>query len=72
MCLATFRSMTHALKAKNHLDQLYINSKIISLDSRMSKKGCAYGIEFDCINWNVINDIFYKNKIKYTNMIKGI
>lgn len=70
MCVATFRSMTQAMKAKNYIDQLYISSKIKSIDSKMTKKGCAYGIEFNCINLSIITDCFYKNKVKYTNIFK--
>ena len=71
MCVATFRSMTYAIKAKSALDQLSIYNKIINLDSRLSKRGCSYGIEFDCINMNTILGIFDKNKIKYIKLLNN-
>lgn len=72
MCIATFRSMTYAIKAKNALDQLLMFSKIINLDSSLSKRGCSFGIEFDCINLNTVLDVFNKNKIKYIKILNDL
>ena len=43
MCIASVRSMTHAIKAKKALDSYDINSEIIRLEPHMTKKGCGFG-----------------------------
>lgn len=60
------------LKLKNALDQLLMFSKIINLDSSLSKRGCSFGIEFDCINLNTVLDVFNKNKIKYIKILNDL
>lgn len=42
------KTMTHALRAKNVLEGRGISAQIVSLDPRLTERGCAYGIRFSC------------------------
>lgn len=69
MCIASLRSMTHAVKARNTLYDSGIYSEIIKLEPNMTKRGCAYGISFDCINLTLAKDALIKSKIKFTEVL---
>ena len=61
MCLASLKSMTYAIKAKKTLSQYNICSEIVKLDPSFSKKGCLYGIKFDCTNIYAVENILKTN-----------
>lgn len=69
MCFASLKSMTYAIKAKKLLSQNYINSEIIKLDPAMTKKGCSYGVEFDCVNLYLAEKLLKESNIKYSQII---
>ena len=69
MCIVSTKSMTQAFKVKNALSTSYINSEVIKLDSEMSKKGCSYGVEFDCINLQAVDRLLSKSNIKYNQIL---
>ena len=69
MCTASFKSMTMALKAKKTLTESYIECEIIKLEPNMTKKGCAYGIKFNCMDLNFIESTLKNKRIKYTEII---
>ena len=43
MCIASLKSMTHAIKAKNALTDYYIDAEIVKLEPNMTKKGDVTG-----------------------------
>ena len=45
-CIATISSLNLSIKAQKALANEKIYSKIVSLDPKLTKKGCSYGIEF--------------------------
>ena len=47
-CIATIPSMNTCIKAQKALAENKIFCKIISIDPKLTKRGCAYGIEFSC------------------------
>lgn len=69
MCAIALKSMTYALKAKRALDDFYINAEIVKLEPNMTKKGCAYGVKFDCVNLKSVQDALKKWSVKYTELI---
>lgn len=69
MCIAALKSMTHAIKAKKALEDNYIGAEIVKLEPTMTKKGCAYGVSFNCINFDPAIDAFKKWSVKYTEII---
>ena len=70
MCAIALKSMTYAIKAKKALNDYYIDADIIKLEPNMTKKGCAYGVRFDCVNLIAVQDVLRKNTIKYTELIR--
>lgn len=70
MCIASLKSMTYAIKAKKALDDFFIESEIVKLEPHMTKKGCAYGIKFNCINKQQVEEAFKRWSVKYTEMIQ--
>ncbi len=69
MCIASLKSMTYALKAQKALSNYYISSEIIKLEAHMTKKGCAYGIKFDCMNLYAAENALKEFGVKYTQII---
>ena len=69
MCAIALKSMTYAIKAKKALNDSFINAEIIKLEPNMTKKGCAYGVQFDCVNYKPVQDALRKASIKYTEII---
>ena len=69
MCAIALKSMTYAIKAKKALNDSYINAEIIKLSPNMTKKGCAYGVKFDCVNQSAVLDALRKWSVKYTELI---
>ena len=59
MCIASLKSMTIAIKAKRALNEAY-----------MTKKGCAYGIKFDCMNIYSVENILNNKRVKYTEIFR--
>ena len=47
-CTAALASLTYAMKAQRTLFDLGIDSRVIKLDPSRSRRGCEYGIAFDC------------------------
>ena len=47
-CIATAPSLNIAIKMQKILARVGIFAKIVSLDPSMSRRGCAYGVEFYC------------------------
>lgn len=48
ICIATIPSLNICIKAQKILAENAIFSKIVSIDPSLTKRGCAYGIEFSC------------------------
>jgi len=70
MCAIALKSMTYAIKAKKALNDYYIDAEIIKLDTNMTKKGCAYGVRFDCVNLVAAQEALKKWSVKYTELIR--
>lgn len=69
MCVASVRSMTYAQKAKKALENHLIECEIIKLEPNMTKKGCAYGVKFQCINLYAAKNALDDSSVKYTEII---
>ncbi len=70
MCIASLKSMTVAMKARKALEEAYIDCEIIKLEPNMTKKGCAYGIKFNCVNINSLENILKKKRVNYTDIFR--
>ena len=71
MCTATLNSLTYAMKAQNTLSDSRIPTKIVKLDSSMTRHGCAYGIEFECNDLKDIRRILAAAHIPVKSYING-
>lgn len=69
-CIASISSLNLAIKAQNVLTQERIYSKIISLDPTLTKRGCAYGIEFSCSEERNVRTILRRAGIYPSQFIK--
>lgn len=69
MYIISFKSMTMAIRASKTLNENYIENEIIKLEPNMTKKGCAYGIKFNCIDINSVTNVFKQKRVKYTEII---
>ena len=47
-CIIALPSVTYAMRSSELLGVYGITSKVIKLDSSLTKKGCANGIELNC------------------------
>ena len=43
---ASIGSLTHAMKGQRFLMSVGIEARIVKLDAKKTRRGCAYGIEF--------------------------
>lgn len=61
--------MTQAIKAKKALESYYIDSDIIKLEPYMTKKGCAYGLKFQCVDLYTVKDALKSKSVRYSEII---
>ena len=71
MCIATMKSITAAERARSALSAAGIFVSVISLDPSLTKKGCAYGIEFYGKDKTKVKSILRKKGISYGEIIGG-
>ena len=69
-CIASISSLNLSIKAQKALSQEKIYSKIISLDPALTKRGCAYGIEFSCSEERNVKAILRRVGIYPSQFIK--
>ncbi|MBO5715390.1 MAG: DUF3343 domain-containing protein [Clostridia bacterium] len=70
ICIATISSLNLSIKAQKALAAEKIFCKIVSLDPSMTKKGCAYGIEFSCSEERAVRKILYRAGISPSQFIQ--
>ena len=73
-CIATITSLNISIKAQKALSREGVYSKIVSLDPSMSRRGCAYGIEFYCTDEYNVKSILKKERIfpsQYLTDVQG-
>ena len=70
-CTAAIGSITLAMKAHSALTGAGINGKIVKLDPSMTRRGCAYGIEYSCDDHKAVRSAFNTAKISVSSYIKG-
>ncbi len=69
-CTAVIGSMTNSFKAQKALAAASIHSMVVKLDSAYTNKGCAYGLEYDCIQNANIRKIFSSYGIKVSRYVE--
>lgn len=56
-CIATISTLNLSIKAQKILAYEKIYSKIITLDPKLTKRGCAYGIEFAASEEHIVRSV---------------
>jgi hypothetical protein len=69
-CIASISSLNLSIKAQKALAQEKIYCKIISLDPSLTKRGCAYGIEFSCSEERNVRTVLRRAGIYPSQFIK--
>ena len=70
-CTAAIGSLTLAMKAHAALEQAELSSKIVKLEPSMTKRGCAYGVEYPCEIHRSVRSAFTAAKIPVSGYIKS-
>lgn len=71
ICTAAIGSLTVAMKAHSVLAGTGLENKIVKLDPSMTRRGCAYGIEYPCEDHKAVRSAFNTAKISVSSYIKG-
>lgn len=70
-CTAVIGSMTAALKAQKVLGAAAIRATVVKLDSTVTNRGCAYGVEYDCNQSSNVRSILNSAGIKVSRYSEG-
>ena len=70
-CTATFETMTLATKAQHALSHAAIRSEVVKMDSAHSGHGCAWGVEFSCVQEKNVRTILGTARIPVKNILDG-
>lgn len=70
-CTAALGSLTYAIKAQRALAQEGISCEIVKLDSSMTRRGCAYGVEFPCSDQRSVRTVMNAEKITVSSYINN-
>lgn len=70
-CTAALNSLTYAMKAQRALEDAAVRVKIVKLDSKMTNKGCAYGVEYPCEQYRNVRTILSASHIPVSKYING-
>lgn len=65
MCIAAIKNMTGAMRARDTLRRVGIDSEVVSVDASLTKRGCAYGISFPCEREAEVKRILRNKKIDF-------
>ena len=68
--IAAIGSMTAAIKAQRALAAADLDAHIVSLSPGDSRKGCAYGIEFQAELEGAIRHVLRKERISVTEFLQ--
>lgn len=71
-CIIALSSVTYAIKAQKLLSQSSIRSRVIKLDSKLTKRGCAYGIETDCRTIDEAVNLISSYGLPYSEVVKPV
>ncbi len=71
VCIATVPSLNICIKAQKVLAENAIFCKIVSIDPRQTKRGCAYGIEFSCSEERNVKSILRRAGIHTSQIISS-
>lgn len=68
-CGAAIPSLTLCIRAQRALLENGIDASVVKLDPSLTRRGCAYGIEFDCNSAHTVRAVLSKGGIRVTQYI---
>lgn len=68
MCIISLKSNTYAQKVRKILSNHGINIEIVRLEPQKTKRGCSYGISFQCEKLYYVKTVLNQNNIDYLEM----
>ena len=71
MCILTMTSITHAIRAKNVLESRGLSVTIVSIDPRLTARGCSYGVRFSCADAERIKGTLDARGVPYGVLLGG-
>ena len=69
-CSAVTLSMTNAMKAQRALAKHAIRANVKKIGGSLSKSGCVYGIEFECIQMMRVRSILEEYGIEVKDFLR--
>ena len=70
-CIAVIGSMTQAMRAQKILANAAIRAEIIKADASLTKRGCAYALEYACVQDQNVKTILTKAGIRVKSYHSG-
>ena len=70
-CTAALASLTYAMKAQGVLSAAGLYTDIIKLDPTRSRRGCAYGVQFDCNESESVRRALKSSGVNVIRYIRG-
>ena len=70
VCRVTVGSVTYATKAQRALANAAIYSETVKLDSGNAGRGCTYGLEFPCSQWDGVRTVLQNAGIRARDLIR--
>ena len=69
-CILPFISMTAAQRGSRVLEVNNIPHRIVEIDSNMTRRGCAYGIEVACCFADNAEMVLKHRRIRYGDLLQ--
>lgn len=71
ICIASMASINICIKAQKALLSNGIGCRIVSLNPSLTRRGCAYGIEFTCSHERQVKQILRDAGVTFSQIIKN-
>ena len=68
LCVATMKSVTHAVKGRQVLLSYGIKSEQVRLDGVHMKRGCSAGLSFRCSESERVRRLFFDNGVDFSDI----
>ena len=70
-CTAVLGSMTQAMRAQRVLAGAAILSEVLKVDSNALRRGCAFGVEYSCLQRNNVKAVLENAGIRVRSDLEG-
>ncbi len=70
-CKIAQSSLTYAMKVKRLLTLHGIAGEVVRLEPWETKKGCGFGVRFDCEHYRKVTSLLQEAGIVYSETVRG-